>query len=123
MPALTQCWYTRVHVPHGRRYKQADGSVSSDCRYCDKAIASWHKGRWYLADGFNVSQLREAAGGRYLYVIDAADEMVIARYPLGGEQEPAALREFKDELRRKHGLDMPGSALELRDSQDEALAH
>ena len=123
MPALTQCWFTRVHVPHGRRHKEEDGSVVSECRYCGKAIASWHKGLWHLADGFNISQLRETTGGRYLTVIDTADDMIVARYPLAGEHDLAAVRTLKDELRRKHGLDRPGCGLELRDSQDEAPAH
>ena len=123
MPALTQCWYTRIHVPHGRRHREEDGWVVSECRYCNRAITSWHKGAWYLADGFNVSKLRDTAGGRYLYVIDTDDEFVVARYPIEVKESPAALRELQEELHRKHGLDKLGCTLQLRDSKDDRAVH
>jgi hypothetical protein len=118
MPALTQCWFTRVHVPVSRKHKEEDGSFVSHCRYCDKSIVSWGKGRWYLADGFNVSRLRDTTGGRYLSVIDVLDEFIVARYRVDHLDTPA-LRAFKDQLRGTHGLDEPGCTLELRDSSDE----
>jgi hypothetical protein len=123
MPALTQCWFTRTHVPVSRKHKEADGSRSSECRYCGKPIASWGKGRWYPADGFNVSRLRDTTGGRFLYVIDVIDDLVIARYPIDQLESAAALRAFKEDLRATHGLDQPGCTLELRDSKDEARLH
>jgi hypothetical protein len=123
MPALSQCWFTRTHVPRGRKHKEADGSWSSECRYCGKAITSWGKGSWYPADGFNVSRLRDTTGGRFLYIIDVVDDIVIARYPIDDLEGPAALRAFKEDLRATHGLDQPGCTLELRDSKDEARLH
>ena len=124
MPALTQCWYTRTHVPAGRKHKEADGSFSGECRYCHKPITSWGKdGGWYLADGFNVSKLRDSPGGRYLYVLDVSDDIIVARYPLDHLTTPAALRAYKEELRIAHGLDQPGSTLELRDSNQGAKLH
>jgi hypothetical protein len=123
MPALTQCWYTRVHVPAGRKHKEADGSSSSECKYCHKAITSWGKGGWYLADGFNVSRLRESTGGRYLYLIDVADELVVARFPIDHLTDAAAIRAYRDELAEAHGVNQPGSTLQLRDSNQGARLH
>lgn len=123
MPALTQCWFTRTHVPAGRKHKGADGSYSGECRYCHKPITSWNKGTWYLADGFNVSRLRDSTGGRYLYVIDVADDMILARYPVDHIQTAAELRAYKEELGKAHELDRIGSTLQLRDSQEGASLH
>jgi hypothetical protein len=123
MPALTQCWYTRTHVPAGRRHKEADGSVTSECRYCHKTITSWAKGAWSLADGFNVSKLRDSTGGRFLYVIDVIDEIIVARYPVDAAIGVAELRALKDELRIKHDLERPGCTLQLRDSSQGANLH
>lgn len=123
MPGLAQCWYTRVHVPEGRKHKEADGSHSAACRYCHKPISSWNKGAWYLADGFNVSHLRESTGGRFLYVIDVIDELVVARYPIDHLSRAAEIRAYKDELRQTHGMDAFGCTLQLRDSQEGARAH
>jgi hypothetical protein len=123
MPALTHCWYTRTHIPAGRRHKEADGSYTSACRYCGKAIASWSKGRWHLADGFNISRLRETTGGRLLYVIDVIDDLVVARYPIDHLTTPAEIRAYREELCEAHGLRQPGCTLELRDSRDAARLH
>jgi hypothetical protein len=123
MTGLTQCWYTRTHIPVSRKHKEGDGSYTSECRYCGKAISSWNKGRWYLADGFNVSRLRDATSGRCLYVIDVFDDFVVARYPIDHLESPAAIRAYREELAEKHGLKQPGCTLELRDSKDEARVH
>lgn len=123
MPALTQCWFTRTHLPTGRKHKEEDGSVTSECRYCHKPITSWNKGAWYPADGFNVSRLRESTGARFLYVIDVLDDLVIARYPVGHLEDDSALRAYKDELRETHDIDRIGSTLQLRDSHEGARAH
>jgi hypothetical protein len=123
MPALTQCWYTRTHIPVSRKHKEEDGSYTSECRYCGKAISSWAKGRWSLADGFNVSRLRDTTGGRYLYVMDVIDDFVVARYPIDHLETPAAIRACREDLCARHGLNEPGCTLELRDSKDEARLH
>jgi hypothetical protein len=106
-----------------RKHKEADGSYTSECRYCGKSISSWAKGSWHLADGFNVSRLRDSTGGRHLYVIDVIDDFVIARYPIDHLQGAAAIRAFREELCAKHGLKEPGCTLELRDSRDEKRLH
>lgn len=123
MPALAQCWYTRTHVPTGRKHKQADGSFSSTCRHCHKPITSWAKGGWYPADGFNIDRLRESTSGRCIYVVDVIDEMIVARYPIDGLRGAAAIRDFKLSLRTKHGFDDPACTLRLVDSKDGAGIH
>lgn len=123
MPALTQCWFTRTHVPAGRKHKEADGSYSSQCRYCHKPITSWNKGGWYLADGFNISRLRDETSGRCLFVVDIADELIVARYPIDHLKGAAAIRDYKLELRASHGIDELGSTLRLIDSQESAAVH
>lgn len=123
MPALAQCWYTRTHVPAGRKHRESDGSLSAECRYCQKAITSWNKGAWYPADGFNVSKLRDATSGRCLYVVDFADEFIVARYPIDHLKTAAQVRDFKLELRAVHGLDEFGVTLEIIDTKESAKVH
>ena len=93
------------------------------CRYCQKPITSWNKGAWYLADGFNISRLRDSTSGRCIFVIDVADELIVARYPIEHLKGPAAIRDYKLELRAVHGIDELGSTLRLIDSQESAQVH
>lgn len=116
MKALTQCWFTRMHVPEGRAHKADDGSHTAWCRHCERPILSWDKARWFLADGFNVTHLAETVGGRFLFVLDAQEEAVIARYPIEHLADDAALEAYVAELRERHGIGQPGSPLELHDS-------
>jgi len=115
MKALAQCWFTRTHVPEGRAHREADGSHSSRCRHCERDIVTWDKARWFLADGFNVTHLAETVGGRFLFVLDSAEEAVIARYPVKDLAEDA-VEALKTKLREKHGIGQPGQTLELHDS-------
>ena len=116
MKALTQCWFTRMHVPEGRAHKEKDASHTSWCRHCERPIVSWDKARWFLADGFNVTHLAETVGGRFLFVLDSAEEAMIARYPVQDLPDEAAIEALKAELRTRHGIGQPGCALELHDS-------
>ncbi len=116
MPALTQCWYTRAHVPDGRRRKTGDGAQESHCRHCGKRITSWDGRSWHPADGFNVSRLAETANARFLYLIDVDDDVVIARFLVAHLEGEQAIAAYREELRRQHGLDEPGCTIELRDS-------
>lgn len=122
MKALTQCWFTRMHVPQGRAQREDDGSHTSWCRHCERPIVSWDKARWFLADGFNVTHLAETVGGRFLFVLDSAEEAVIARYPVQHIAGEAELESYRQELRARHGIDRPGSGLELHDSGAGAAA-
>jgi len=116
MKALTQCWFTRMHIPDGRPYKEADGSHSATCRHCERAIVTYDRERWFLADGFNITHLAETVGGRFLFVLDTLEEAVIARYPVQHLVDEAAIEALKAELKARHGVDEPGSGLELHDS-------
>lgn len=116
MKALTQCWFTRMHIPESRAQREDDGSHTSWCRHCERPIVSWDKARWFLADGFNVTHLAETVGGRFLFVLDSAEEAVIARYPVQHIADDAGLEAYRQELRARHGIDQPGSGLELHDS-------
>jgi len=123
MKALTQCWFTRIHQPEGRGHKEDDGSHSSICRHCERAIVSWHKGRWFLADGFNVTHLAETVGGRFLFVLDTAEEVVIARYPVHLAATEDDIEALRLDLIARHGIDEPGSGLELHYSGSAVAPH
>lgn len=116
MKALTQCWFTRMHMPEARAHKEDDGSHTSWCRHCERPIVSWDKARWFLADGFNVTHLAETVGGRFLFVLDTLEEAVIARHPVEPGVDEVALEALKAELREKFAIGQPGSTLELHDS-------
>jgi hypothetical protein len=117
MRALTQCWFTKAHVPESRRgHKEDDGSRSSYCVHCGRPILTWDSQRWFLADGFNVTRLLETASGRHLFLFDAADDLIVARFPVAHLNDEAALDAYKLELSEKHGVNLPGSNLELLDT-------
>jgi len=114
--ALTQCWYTREHRPTAVRYHENDGSTFSICRHCGRRIVTWGKHRWSIADGLDVSRLAETVSGRFLTVLDKADELVVRRFTVDHLPDEAAIEVFKDELRERYGMDEPGSDLTLIDS-------
>ena len=116
MKALAQCWFTRQHLPDGRPHREDDGSHTSYCRHCEREIVTWDRSRWFLAGGFNVTHLAETVGGRFLFVLDTADEMIIARYPVGHLPDEAAIEALKEDLKARHGIGEPGVLLELHDS-------
>ena len=117
--ALTQCWYTREHRPTALRYHEDDGSTFSICRYCGRRIVTWGKHRWSIADGLDVSRLAETVVGRFLTVLDKADELVVRRFTVDHLPDEAAIDVFKDELRERYAMDEPGSDLTLVDSAEE----
>lgn len=123
MKALTQCWFTRVHRPARARQRQSDGAVSSTCRYCQRTVVSWDRENWTLSNGFDVSRLVETTSGRTLTLVDTQGDLIIRRFPvrhLDGEDAVAA---FRLVLRAEHGLDEPGTTLELRDSAPPRVKH
>ena len=120
MEALTQCWFTRVHLPERAREHYDDGSVISSCRYCQRRIVSWTSNTWSLADGFNVSRAAELACGRYLTLQDVASDYVVRRFAVAHLPDEEAVAAYKNELREQFGLDDPESTLDLLDSQSPA---
>jgi len=115
MEALTQCWFTRIHLPDRHRHRADDGSTTATCRYCHRNIVSWDKSAWALADGFNVSRLADASG-RYLTLFDTAGDFVVHRYTVAHLNDEEAIEAFKANLRAEYGMDDADSTLELRDS-------
>jgi hypothetical protein len=116
MEALTQCWFTRVHRPARARQRQSDGAVSSTCRYCQRTVVSWDRENWTLSNGLDVSRLVETTSGRTLTLFDTLGDLIIRRFPVRHLDDEGAVTAFKLQLRAEHGLDEPGSMLELRDS-------
>lgn len=116
MKTLAQCWYTRAHRPSRERRRQSDGSVTSVCRYCERAVVSWDRTNWTLADGLDVLRLAELTQGRMLTLLDTLDDLVLRRFPVEHLADEAAIEAFKAALRHEYALDEPGSTLALRDS-------
>ena len=114
--ALSQCWFTREHQPNAVRFHEDDGSTFSICRHCGRRIVTWGKHRWSIADGLDISRLAETTTGRFLTVLDKADELVVRRFTVDHLPDEAAIELFKDELRERYGMDEPGSDLTLIDS-------
>ncbi|MDF8333161.1 hypothetical protein [Novosphingobium cyanobacteriorum] len=114
--ALTQCWFTRIHLPERHRHKEADGSTSSTCRYCHRPIVSWSKDAWSLATGLDVSRLAATASGRYLWLHDREADYVIHRYTVKHLNDEEAIEAFKERLRAEYNLDDPDTTLVLMDS-------
>jgi hypothetical protein len=114
--ALTQCWFTRVHRPVRERHRDADGSLTSTCRYCHRPLVSWDHANWNLANGFDVSRLVELTSGRTLTLIDTTGDLIVRRIPIRHLQTEDEVDAFKRELRAQYGLDDPDSTLDLRDS-------
>jgi hypothetical protein len=116
MQALTQCWYTRAHRPVKERHRGEDGSLTSTCRYCERALVSWDRVNWNLADGLDVSRLAELTNGRTLTLIDTVEDLIVRRFPIRHLVDEAEVEAFKQDLRAQYGLDDPGTSLVLRDS-------
>ena len=114
--ALTQCWYTREHRPTPLRFHEDDGAIFSICRHCGRRIVTWGNHRWSIADGLDISRLAEMVVGRFLTVLDKADELVVRRFTVEHLPDEAAIEGFKDEIRERYGMDEPGSDLTLVDS-------
>ncbi|MBC2670780.1 hypothetical protein ACFOON_06110 [Novosphingobium piscinae] len=118
MKALTQCWFTRVHMPEARPYKEDDGTLTSYCRHCERPILSWDRHRWFLADGFNITRLAETVSGRFVVLLDSIDETIVGRWSIAHIEDPAEIEAFKAAIIEQHGVGQPGTSLELYDSGD-----
>ncbi|SFF94653.1 hypothetical protein SAMN05518801_10458 [Novosphingobium sp. CF614] len=111
---VAQCWYMRRHVPEGRRWREADGAVHCTCRYCQRPIRSRGGGRWDLAEGFDLDALAESGRTSHFCVIDALDDMVIARYPLSNGADEQTIAARLAEICAIHGIEDSNSVLEVR---------
>lgn len=115
-PSVTvaQCWYLRQHIPEGRRRREADGTVHCTCRHCHRPIRSRAGGRWDLAEGFDLDALQESAGKGHFCVVDAIDDMVLARYPIVPGADREWIERRRAEIDEEHGVSDSGGVLEIR---------
>lgn len=111
---VAQCWYSRRHVPQGRKRREADGSLVCTCRHCGRKIRSHGKGQWDLAQGLDLDALQERSRTGHFCVVDTLDGMVIARYPIIMDADEAWIRAKMDELRKEYGIDASDGELQLR---------
>ena len=119
MLSLTQCWYTRTHVPEGRGHRESDESHTSHCRHCGRPIVRRSgEGQWRLNEGIDLDELAESTARRFLYLLDATDDFIIARFPVNHLEGEDEIEAYKTELRAQHGADIPGSPVVLKDSAD-----
>lgn len=111
---LTQCWYTRIHVPVLHRERGSDGFVTSICRYCERPIRSYGGKSWTLADGVDLDELAALSRTPYICVTSISDGMIIARYPIGDGADEDAVRARLEAVIVEHGAREPGSGLAVR---------
>lgn len=117
MLALTQCWFTRKHVPLQSGRRNRDGVFRSECRYCDRAIVSWDRNAWHLAEGFNLLQVTQAIEGAFLFLVDTRDDVVVARFPIDHLDTEAEINAYMQQIRHDYQMDELGNTLELRDTR------
>jgi hypothetical protein len=68
--------------------------------------------------GHEGADLAETVTGRFLTVLDSADEFVVRRFTVDHLADEEAVEAFKLELRERYGMDEPGNDLTLLDSAD-----
>jgi len=73
-----------------------------------------------LPMGLIFSRLAEAIDGRFLTVLDSADDLVVRRFTLEHLADEEAIEAFKRELRERYAMNEPGSDLTLIDSAQTA---
>ncbi|MBC2667931.1 GGDEF domain-containing protein [Novosphingobium piscinae] len=117
MLALTQCWFTRTHVPAYAGRKNGEGVFRSDCRHCDRPIISWDKKAWHLAEGFNLMSVYQGMDKPFLYLIDTRNDFVVARFPIDHLETEPEVEAFAEQIKLDNGVNDPDSSLALRDSR------
>lgn len=117
MLALTQCWFTRTHVPEGNGKRDGTGIWRSDCRHCDRPIISWDRKTWHLAEGFNLLNVYQGMEKPFLYLVDTRNDFVVARFPIDHLTTEDQVEALADQIKADNAVDDPESALALRDSR------
>ncbi len=108
---LTQCWYTRTHLPSARKDKGGGDVVTSLCRYCERPIRSHGGKSWVLADGVDLDELASRSRIRYICVTNVADGMIVARYVMAPDADDASTTAQLETISESHGANVPGSGL------------
>ncbi|MBT0670910.1 hypothetical protein HT136_21300 [Novosphingobium profundi] len=111
---LAPCWYSRRHVPSGQRTRDAEGASVCTCRHCGRKIRSRERGRWDLAEGFDIDALQERSRTGHFCVIDALDGVVIARYPIAMDADEAWIRAKMAEISEEYGVANSEGELQIR---------
>jgi hypothetical protein len=111
---MTQCWYTRSHIPTASRRRDEDGTLYSKCRHCERPIRSHGGKSWTLADGIDLDELATHSHIRYICVTDVSEGQIVARYVLEADLDDKAVQARCEEVIEKHGAAEPGSGLEVR---------
>lgn len=117
MLALTQCWFTRTHVPAYPGRKGAEGVFRSECRHCERPIISWDKKAWHLAEGFNLLSVYQGMDKPFLYLIDTRNDFVVARFPIDHLETEPEVEALAEQIKADNNVGDPDSALALRDSR------
>jgi len=117
MLALTQCWYTRTHVPNHPGRKGREGVFRSDCRHCDRPIISWDKQAWDLAEGFNLLSVYQGMEKPFLYLIDTRNDLVVARFPIEHLETEPEVEALAEQIKADNNVGDSENALALRDSR------
>lgn len=111
---LTQCWYTRIHLPVAHKSREEDGALHSICRHCLRPIRSHGGKSWRLADGVDLDELAARSTIRYICVTSIADGMVIARYPIDGTADEGEIAARLEQVVTAHDARAMGSGLDVR---------
>ncbi len=111
---LTQCWYSRTHVPAGRKELWSDGYHHSLCRHCERPIKSSGKKSWVLADGIDLDDLADRAVTRFICVTSDADGMIVARHLIPKDWDDAAVQVRFEQVLADCKEQDPGGALSVR---------
>lgn len=108
---LTQCWYSRTHVPAGRKERGEGDTLMSTCRYCERPIRSHGGKSWVLADAVDLDELGSRSRIRYICVTNVADGMIVARYVIPPDADEACTKAQLEAFSESHGANEPGSGL------------
>lgn len=111
---MTQCWYTRSHIPVASRHRDERGTLFSKCRHCGRPIRSHGGKSWTLADGIDLDELASQSHIRYICVTNTFEGEVIARYVLESDLDDEAIKARCEAVIDKHGAREPLSGLDVR---------
>ena len=117
MLTLTQCWFTRKHIPSEPVPRSGKDVYHSQCKSCERPIISYDRSIWHLAEGFNLLQVYQNLNTSFLYLVDNRAEVVVARFTIDHLKSESEIAAYARQICADNGVDDPDSVLELRDSR------
>ncbi|MFY8193440.1 MAG: hypothetical protein ACOVKV_00010 [Novosphingobium sp.] len=111
---LTQCWYTRIHQPGPKRWRDENGTLHAVCRHCEREVHSQGGKSWVLSDGIDLDALATSSSIRFICVTNVADGLVVARYPIERDASPRQVEDFLSEITARHEAGTDGKSLDVR---------